>query len=164
MSVEGEEMNLPMNHTGNTSAFKNSPMAGLLEEYTGETSDSESSTETSVALFVTMIDLEADNIETVEDLNRGTTKYKLLDSLMENLHKTTVELQLFVERAAGLLGEQDVHFTVDPKGTLLHILRGTTSLAQLHVAWRVLLSRMRLGVKTWEKYIAEYQPQVGAHC
>ena len=159
-----KDTNLPMNYRGNASTFENSPMARLLEEYTGGMSDDEPSTETLVTLLVTMIDLEADNIKKVEDLNRGTMKYKLSDSLMESLHKTTVELQLFVGRAAGLLGERDVNFTIDPKDTLLHILRGTTSLAQLHVAWKVLLSRMRLGVKTWEKYIAEYQLQVGPHC
>ena len=91
-----------MKYRGNASTFENSPMARLLEEYTGGTSDDEPSTETSVTLLVTMIDLEADNIKKVEDLSRGTTKYKLSDSLMESLHKTTVELQLFVRRAAGL--------------------------------------------------------------
>ena len=97
-----KETNLPMNYRGNASTFENSPMARLLEEYTGGTSDDEPSTETSVTLLVTMIDLEADNIKKVEDLSRGTTKYKLSDSLMESLHKTTVKLQLFVRRAAGL--------------------------------------------------------------
>lgn len=80
-------------------------MAKLLEEYTREASGNELSTETSVTLLVTMVDLEADNIETVEDPNRATTKYKLSESLLEKLGKTTIELQLFVEQAAGLLEE-----------------------------------------------------------
>lgn len=112
--VEGEEVDLPMDFRGNPSAFKDSPMARLLEQYTGETSSNELSTETSVTLLVTMVDLEADNIEKIEDPNRSTTKYRLSETLLENLSKTTVELQLFVERAAGLLEERDVHFTVDP--------------------------------------------------
>lgn len=82
MIVEWEEMDLPLNYGGNTFAFKNSPMARLLEKYTGEASGNESSTETSVTLFITMINLDAENIEKVEHLDRGTTKYKVLDSSM----------------------------------------------------------------------------------
>lgn len=80
-------------------------MAKLLEEYTGETSSNELSTETSVTLLVTMIDLEMDNIEKIEDLNRGVTKYRLSGSLLESLQKTVIELQVFVEKAALLLEE-----------------------------------------------------------
>lgn len=69
---------------------------------------------------------------------------------------------MFVERAAGLLGKQNIHFMIDPKDVLLCIVRRTTSLSQFNVAWKVLISRMKLWVKTWEKYIAEYHLYVGA--
>ena len=161
--VEGEESDLPVSFRGNPLAFKDSPMASLLEEYTGETSGNELSTETSVTLLVTMMDLEAHDIEKMEDPNRGTTKYRLSEALLGNLSKTTVELQLFVEKAAGLLEERDTHFTVDPKDTLLYILRGTTSLPQLNVAWKAIQKRLELGHRTLQKYQHQYQqsPQEG---
>jgi len=58
--------------------------------------------------------------------------------------------------------EEKPQFVVDPKDTLIPILQGTSSPPQLYVAWGVLITRMRLGVKAWEEYIAEYQLQVGA--
>jgi len=84
-------------------------MARLLEEYTGETNSSNLSMETAVTLMVTMTELEAENIEKVEDPNRSTTKYRLSENLLESLGKAMVELQLFIEKAAGLLEEQDMY-------------------------------------------------------
>ena len=72
--------------------------------------------------------------------------------------------QTFVQQAAALLVEQKPQFIVDPGDTLIRILQGTNSLPQLYVAWKVLMARMRLGVKIWGKYVAEYQLQVGAPC
>jgi hypothetical protein len=155
--VEGEEMDLPMNYRGNTAAFEDSPMARLLEEYTGETNGNELSTETSVTLLVTVVELDSDDIEKVDDPNRDTTKYKLTEDLFDKLRKTTVELQEFVERAAGLLEDRNVYFTVDPKDTLLHILRGTTSLPQLNVAWKAIQKRLELGHRTLQKYQRQYR-------
>ena len=134
-----------------------SSQPSLLEEYTGETSGNELSTEMAVTLLVTMVDLEVDNIERVEDPNRSTTKYRLSESLLENLLKTTVELQMFVERAAGLLEERDSHFMVDPRDTLIQILKGTTSLPQLNVAWKTIQKRLELGHRTLQKYQLQYQ-------
>ena len=134
MIVEGDEVDLPMNFRWNVSKYKDSPMARLLEEYTGGTDGDELSMEMAVTILVTMINLAGDNIEKVEDPNRSTTKYKLEEGLMDNLCKTTIELQEFIERATDLLEEWSGHFTIDPKDTLLHILRGTISLPQLNVA------------------------------
>ena len=161
--IEGEEADLPMNYRGDPSSFKDSPMASLLEEYTGETNSDELSTETLVTLLVTLDDLEPDNIERIENPNRSLTKYKLATEFLENLTRTTVELQLFVERAAGLLEERETHFVVDPGDTLLHILKGTTSLPQLNVAWKAIQKRLELGHHTLQKYQQQYQlsPQEG---
>ena len=155
--VEGEETDLPMDYRGNAAAFKDSPMAKLLEEYTGETSGNELSTETSVTLLVTVENLDSDDIEKVDDPNRGTTKYRLTETLFENLRRTSVELQVFVERAAGMLEERNAHFIVDPRDTLLHILRGTTSLPQLNVAWKTIQRRLELGHRTLQKYQQQYK-------
>jgi len=92
-----------MNFRGNAPKYKDSPMARLLEEYTGGTDGNELSTETTVTILVTIVDLVGDNIEKVEDPNRSMTKYKLKEGLMDNLRKTTIELQEFIERARSLL-------------------------------------------------------------
>ena len=155
--VEGEEADLPINFRGNATAFKESLMACLLEEYSGGLDGNVLSTETAVTILVTMLDLDEDTIERVEDPNRGMTKYKLSKDLLNNLCKTTIELQLFIERASALLEEREVHFTVDPKDTLLHILRGTTSLPQLNVAWKTIQKCLELGHKTLMKYQQQYQ-------
>ena len=155
--VEGEEADLPMNYRGDPSSFKDSPIARLLEQYTGERSGNELPTETSVTLLATLDDLDVENIERLEDPNRGTTKYRLSEDFFESLRKTTVELQLFIERAAGLLEERETHFMVDPRDTLLHILKGTTSLAQLNVAWKAIQKRLELGHRTLQKYHQQYQ-------
>jgi len=101
--VEGDEVDLPMNFRGNAPKYKDSPMARLLEEYTGGTDGNELSTEMTVTILVTIVDLVGDNIEKVEDPNRSMTKYKLEEGLMDNLRKTTIELQEFIERARSLL-------------------------------------------------------------
>ena len=54
------------------------------------------------------------------------------------------------------------YFKVDPGNTLIPILQGTSSLPQLYTVWRALITRIKLGVKAWEKYVVEYQLQVGA--
>jgi len=105
----------------------------------------------------TIVDLVGDNIEKVEDPNRSTTKYKLEEGLMDNLQKTTIELQEFIERATDLLEEQSDHFTIDPRSTLLHILRGTTSLPQLNVAWKAIQKQLSLGHRTLQKYQQQYK-------
>jgi len=104
-----------------------------------------------------MINLTEDNIEKVEDPNRSMTKYKLEESLMDNLHKTTIELQEFIERAADLLEERNGHFTINPRITLLHILRGTTSLPQLNVAWKAIQKQLGIGHHTLQKYQQQYK-------
>ena len=156
--VEGDEIDPPINARGNASLYKESPMAKLLNEYlTEQLGDSSLSTEATIILLVTMQDLEAEHITIVEDRNRGTTKYKLSDDLLEDLSRITVELQVYVEKAANFIDERSRHFTVDPKDTLLQILRGTTSLPQLNVAWKTMQKRLELGHKTLQKYALQYQ-------
>jgi len=138
MIVEGEELDLPVSTRGNVSLYNESLMAKLLEEYMTEVNGNTLSTEATVILLVTMDDLEPDHIVTVENRNKGTTKYKLAHHFLEDLSRTAVELQVFVEKAASFLEERSQHFTVDPKDTLLQILRGMTSLPQLNVAWKTM--------------------------
>ena len=108
-------------------------------------------------LLVTKDDLEPELIKRMEDLNRGITKYKLADEFLESLSKTSTELQVFVEKAARLLEERSQHFIVDPKDTLIQILKGTSSLPQLNVACKTIQKRLELGHRTLNKYMEQYQ-------
>ena len=136
--IEGKEMEAPVITRGSAESYKDSLMAKLMEQYSGEEDNTNLSTEAWVTLLATKDDLEPELVERVEDLNKGITKYKLSDDFLENLHKASTELQVFVEKAAELLEERTRHFIVDPKDTLIHILRGTSSLPQLNVAWKTM--------------------------
>jgi len=59
--VEGDEVDLPMNFRGNAPEYKDSLMARLLEEYTGGTDSDKLSTEMTVTILVTIVDLVGDN-------------------------------------------------------------------------------------------------------
>ena len=154
--VEGDEQELPIGARGD-SLSKDSPMVKILEEYTGEHGDGGISTETWVNLLVSMTDLNSEHVERLEDSNKSITKYRLSENLLSTLNKTAVELQVFVERAAGLIQEQTRYFTVDPKDTLSHFLRGTSSLPQLNVAWKAMQKCLELGHRTLQKYALQYQ-------
>ena len=99
-----------------------------------------------------------------KDGTRGLRRYHLVKATLDNICMVVMAQQTFVQRAAALMVEGKPQFIVDPRDTLIPILQGTNSLLQLYVAWRALMARMRLGVKTWGKYVAEYQLQMGAHC
>ena len=132
-------------------------MAKLIAQYCGEEDSDELSTEAWVKILVTKDDLEPELVERMEDPNKGTTKYKLSDEFLEGLIKISTELQVFVEKAAGLIEERTRHFVVDPRDTLIHILKGTTSLPQLNVAWKTMQKRLELGNRTLNKYMQQYQ-------
>ena len=129
-------------------------LAQLMLEY--------SSMETRIMSILSLGELTADLIvDRGEDSRR---RYHLVKATMDNIGTVVMAQQTFVQRAAALIMERKCQFIVDPRDTLIPILQGTSSLPQLYVAWKTLIARMRLGVKTWEKYITEYQLQVGAHC
>ena len=134
-----------------------SPMGQLMAEY--------SSTETSVMLVLSLGELTLDLIvDRGENRTRGLRRYHLLETTLDNICMVVRAQQTFVQQAASLMVEGKAQFIVDPRDTLIPILQGTNSLPQLYVAWKALMARMRLGVKTWGKYVAEYHLQVGAHC
>ena len=150
-------MEAPVITRGSTTSYTGSPMAKLMEQYSGEEDGAALSTEAWVTILVTKDDLETELIEKVEDLNKGVTKYKFSDEFVEVLSKVSTELQVFVEKAAGLIEERTRHFIVDPKDTLIRILKGTTSLPQLNVAWKTFQKRLELGHRTLNKYMLQYQ-------
>ena len=124
-----------------------------------------SSMETSILSILSLGELTLDLIvDRGENRTRGLRRYHLVKATLDNICMVVMAQQTFVQRAAALMVEGKSQFIVDPKDTLIPILQGTNSLPQLYVAWKALMARMRLGVKTWGKYVTEYQLQVGAHC
>ena len=134
-----------------------SPMAQLMQEY--------SSAVTGIMSVLSLQELTPDLIvHRGKDGTRGLHRYHLVKATLDNICMVAMAQQTFVQQAAALMVEGKSQFKVDPRDTLIPILQGTNSLPQLYVAWKALMARMRLGVKTWGKYVAEYQLQVGAHC
>jgi len=154
--VEGEELEIPISARGD-SASTSLPMIRIMEEYTGETIGNDISMQAWVNLLATMPELEPKHVKRIKDRNKGITKYRLSESLLATLSRITMELQVFVERAARLIEERTRHFTVDPKDTLLHILRGTSSLPQLNIAWKTIQKHLELGHHTLQKYALQFQ-------
>ena len=95
-----------------------------------------------------------------EDRNRRLPRYHLVKGTMDGVCMVVAAQQDFLQRAAALIVDRKSYFIVDPGNTLIPILQGTSSLPQLYTVWRALITRVKLGVKAWEKYIAEYQLQV----
>ena len=81
------------------------------------------------------------------DRPKDTARFHLLPGLYLDLHKTSGELQFYLERMASLIPERESHFIVDPKDTFLTILNGAYDIAQLHAAWMGITKRIGLGVK-----------------
>ena len=134
-----------------------SPMAQLMQEY--------SSVEAGIMSVLGLGELTSDLIvDRGKDGTRGLRRYHLAKATLDNICMVVMAQQTFVQQAAALMVEGKSQFIVDPRDTLIPILQGTNSLPQLYVAWKALMARMRLGVRTWGKYVAEYQLQVGAHC
>ena len=92
------------------------------------------------------------NVDLIVDRGENRTKvlchYHLVKAILDNIYMVVMAQQIFVQQAAALMVEGKSQFIVDPRDTLIPILQGTNSLPQLYVAWKALMARMRLGVKT----------------
>lgn len=144
--------------------FEKSPMAQLRWEYSSTTIESQlGPTEMSIMLVISLEELTPDLIvDRGDDRRKTLPHYHLATGTMNNVCTAVTAQQIFLQQAAALIAERKSHFIVDPGDTLIPILQGTSSLPQLYAAWKALITRMKLGVKAWEKYIAEYQLQVDA--
>ena len=141
--------------------FEKSPMAQLIQEYSLATIESQLGlTETSIIWVLSLEELTLDHIvDRGEDRNWRLPRYHLVKDTMDDVCTAVMAQQVFLQQAAALIVDRKSHFMVDPGDTLIPILQGTSSLPQLYVAWKALITRIKLGVKAWEKYIAEYQLQ-----
>ena len=145
------------NLEGNEKDVGANELAQLMQEY--------SLAETGIMSILSLGELIPDLIvDRGEIRTRGLRRYHLVKATLDHICMVVMAQQTLVHRAAALMVEGKPQFIVDPGDTLIPILQGTNSLPQLYVAWKALIARMRLGVKTWGKYVAEYQLQVGAHC
>jgi len=149
---------------GMEDGFENSPMAKLIWEYMSVTIELQvGPTETSITLVISLEELTPDLIvDRGKDRLKTLPCYHLAAATMNNVCMTVTAQQIFLRQAAVMISERKSHFIVDPGDTLIPILQGTSSLPQLYAAWKALITRMKLGVKAWEKYIAEYQLQTDA--
>jgi len=141
--------------------FEKSPMGQLIQEYSSARIESQlGPTEMSITSVLSLEELTLDHIvDRGEDRNYWLPHYHLGKATMDNVCSVIVAQQLFLQQAAALIVDRKSHFIVDPGDTLIPILQGTSSLPQMYTAWKVLITRIKLGVKAWEKYIAEYQLQ-----
>jgi len=159
--TETESEPKPSQRLGMEEGFEKSPMAQLILEYSSATIESElGPTETSITLVLSLEELTVDLIvDRGENRDRCLPRYHLVTATMKNVCMAVAAQQIFLQRASVLISERNSHFIVDPGDTLIPILQGTSSLPQLYAAWKALLTRIKLGVKAWDKYIAEYQLQ-----
>jgi len=141
--------------------FEKSPMAQLMQKYSLAAIESQLGLmEISIMWVLSLEELTLDHIvDRGEDRNRRLPRYHLGKATMDNFCSVVTAQQIFLQQAAALIVERKSHFIVDPGNTLIPILEGTSSLPQLYAAWKALITRIKLGVKAWEKYIAEYQLQ-----
>ncbi|KAJ6517105.1 hypothetical protein DFH09DRAFT_863932, partial [Mycena vulgaris] len=85
-------------------------------------------------------------------------RFGLEPSLAQRVEKTIGELQAVLKKAAWLVPDKtNMVFQVDPHGALMPILRGASSLDELHIAWLALSKRMNLGQKYLDKYDGLYR-------
>jgi len=141
--------------------FGESPMAQLMQEYSSAVIESQlGPMEMSIMWVLSLEELTLDHImDRGEDRNSRLPRYHLGKATMDNVCSVVTAQQIFLQQAAALIVERKSHFIVDPGNTLIPILQGTSSLRQLYAAWKALITRIKLGVKAWEKYMAEYQLQ-----
>ena len=137
-------------------------MAQLIQEYMLSSIESQlGPTETSIMLVISLEELTLDLIvDRGEIRDKALPRYHLVPATMNNVCTDVMAQQIFLQQAAALIEERKSHFVVDPGDMLIPILQGTSSLLQLYMAWKALITRLKLGQKAWEKYIAEYQLQV----
>ena len=157
VETEGEQSGYT--RLGMERGFDQSPMAKLIREFTSVDDESQRvPTATNVAFFLSISGLSSDMVtDRGVDRDKGLPRYLLEASNLQLTGIVVTELQIFIQQTSGLITERKSHFIVDPGDTMMSILRGTSSLAQLNAAWSALRTRVELGMKAWKKYGVEYQ-------
>jgi len=120
--------------------FEHSPMAKLIREFTLVDDESQRiPTMTDIAFFLSIPELSQEMVvDRGPNHDKGLPHYVLEASNLQLMEIVVMELQIFIQQALGLIVEQRSHFIIDPGDTMMSILRGTSSLAQLNAAWSAL--------------------------
>ena len=120
--------------------FEHSPMAKLIREFTSVDDKSQCiPTATNITFFLSIPELSQEMVvDRGPNHDKGLPHYVLEASNLQLMEIVVMELQIFIQQALGLIVEQRSHFIIDPGDTMMSILRGTSSLAQLNAAWSAL--------------------------
>lgn len=137
--------------------YDQSPMAHLKAEYFEEQEQSNSVHTQATALACKKTLLNSDIVDWGPNRPSDTPRFLLVPDLYLDLHKTSSELQFFLQQMARLILECQAYFIIDPKDTFLTILNGAYNISQLHAAWMGISKRMELGIKFIDKYESEYK-------
>ena len=143
---------------GCENGYANSPMASLMSEYQKERDDDPSTQQCTANLYTKKTLAARDIIY----LDKPGNNIALVDDIITELTQVIGELQTFLERTSGLIPERRTFFKVDPRGTFMTILSGTTDLPQLHAAWFGLNKRLGLAQENLNKYEAQYRQPIEA--
>ena len=132
-------------------------MAQLKAEYQEEKDDTSSTHMRVITLSSKTTLSNTDIVDRGLNRPKDTAQFHLVPELYLDLHKTSSELQFYLERMASIIPNRESHFIVDPKDTFLTILNGSHDIAQLHAAWIGITKCIGLGVKNVERYDSEYK-------
>ena len=132
-------------------------MAQLKTEYEDERDETASTHMRAITLSSKTTLSDSDIVDRGLNRPKDIARFHLIPKLYLDLHKTSGELQFYLERMTGLIPECESYFIVDPKDTFLTILNGAYDIAQLHAAWMGITKHIALGVKNVDKYNSEYK-------
>ena len=68
-----------------------------------------------------------------------------------------MELQIFIQKMAGLIPEHNTYFIVDPGDNSIRLLEGSQTLSQLQAAWTMISKRMEAAQRFILKYQEKYK-------
>jgi hypothetical protein len=141
-------------------------MRKLMAEYDRQDENLEDATE-STQQGVTLLVLKG-SLEQKDLFDRGDfrqpweDRYGLVPALYQKVDRLIGELQHFLSCASELVPGRTRHFHIDPEDSIVPILQGASSVAQLVAAWEILRSRLESGQKFLTKYENEfYSSDVG---
>ncbi|KAJ6595012.1 hypothetical protein DFH09DRAFT_1072838 [Mycena vulgaris] len=105
------------------------------------------------------------SLEPPDVMDRGVTsdrdhpRFALNSRFAYLVKKTTADMQSLLKSASGLVKGRNSHFVIDPQSTLIGILNGAESLAEMHIAWVGLSRRLELSQRFLDKYMLEFQSE-----
>ncbi|KAJ7128866.1 hypothetical protein C8R46DRAFT_1236714 [Mycena filopes] len=103
------------------------------------------------------------SIERINILDRGLSlskeypRFAITEDFSSLLETTVTEMQSILDRAGHLVPRRRNIFVVDPRNSLISILKGAQSLDEMNVGWVALSKRLQLAHKYLEKYGKEYR-------